>query len=148
MGRCKNSFLLDILLLLALQSLVNLSFFQNCPTLFSVLHHMSLIPYAHVLQIILNWLKPPNAATWIRFWSASLIYRDRMFQIPTHKSLFMLDLCNCFLLVFNFRSFWTKHIFYGVGLSAPHPACNLEKQGVPFYLGDHLWPVSHGGLYQ
>jgi hypothetical protein len=31
-----------------------------------------------------------------------------------------------------------KIIFLWGGLSAPHPTCNLENPGIPFYLGDHL----------
>jgi hypothetical protein len=50
----------ELLLLLALQSLVDLSLFKNCPPLVSILLRTSPIPYAHVLQIFLNWLKPPQ----------------------------------------------------------------------------------------
>lgn len=37
----------------------------------------------------------------------------------TRKSLFVLGRLNCFHPVFNFRSYSTKHIFYGVGCQ-PH----------------------------
>ena len=43
------SYSCGLLLLLTLQSLVDLSLFQNCPPLFSILRLMSPIPYIHVL---------------------------------------------------------------------------------------------------
>jgi hypothetical protein len=55
-------FLLVLLLLLflALQSVVDLNLFQNCPPLFSVLLFTSPLPHAHLLHIFLKWLMSPQ----------------------------------------------------------------------------------------
>jgi hypothetical protein len=47
-----------ILLLMALQSFMNHSLFQNCLPLFSILLLMSPGPHFHLLQMFSNWLKP------------------------------------------------------------------------------------------
>ena len=53
-------FVVVVLLLLAVQPLMNLSLFQNCPSLLSVLQVTSPVPHTLVLSIFLNWLKPPQ----------------------------------------------------------------------------------------
>jgi len=49
-----------MLIPLALQSFVDFSLFQNFLSLFSVLLRTSPVPHGHVLQISLNWLRPPQ----------------------------------------------------------------------------------------
>jgi hypothetical protein len=56
------AFLLLLLLLLALQSIVDLSLFQNCPSPFLILRLPCPIPYTRVLQICCTWLKPSKPA--------------------------------------------------------------------------------------
>ena len=62
-----------LLLLLALQSLTDVSIFQNCPPLFSVQRLMSPVPHAHVLHIFLSRPQPhqptfsyTSSAFWFR----------------------------------------------------------------------------------
>ena len=52
-----------ILILLSLQSFVNLSLSQNCPPLLSILLLTSPVPHAH-----LNWIKPPQLRFSNVFW--------------------------------------------------------------------------------
>lgn len=49
-----------IILFLALQSLVNLSLIQNCPPSFSAPQIAFRFSHAHLLQILLDWLKRPQ----------------------------------------------------------------------------------------
>jgi hypothetical protein len=68
---CIRVRLLIIMPFLVLQSLLNLRLVQNCLPLFSVLQVVSPVPYAHILQIFLNWPKPPQfrvSYTSIAFW--------------------------------------------------------------------------------
>jgi hypothetical protein len=66
--------LLLLLLLLSLQFSLNLSIFPNRPPLVSISWLTSPVPHVHILQISLNWLKPPqlrfsytSSAFWIKY---------------------------------------------------------------------------------
>ena len=97
-----SSYSFLILLLLAVQPFVNLSLFQNCPPLLSVLQHTSPVPHTLVLLILLNWLKPPQlrfsymlSAFWFKNSKLSariqFLHFTEVFQPPQSSCLYHLD---------------------------------------------------------
>jgi len=90
-----------ILLLLAVQPLVNLSLFQNCPPLLSVLQITSPFPHARVLLILLSWLKPPQ----LRFSCTSIGFCLRTLNFLQGSSSYILQRCSSHLKLPVFITF-------------------------------------------
>jgi hypothetical protein len=92
-----SSFLI-LILLLAVQPLVNLSLFQNCPPLLLVLLLTSPVPHTFVFSISLNWFKPPqlrfhytSSAVWFKNSYLSAMIQFLHFtevSQPSHYSYF------------------------------------------------------------
>ena len=70
---------ISISVILALQSWLNLSLFQNCPPLFSLLLLTPPVPHVLVLQIFHNWFKLPQ----LRFYYTSSAFWFKQSELST-----------------------------------------------------------------